>query len=138
MVLTIDHTITNAFVLRAIFSNNPNLQSINARVYKSHPSTLFKTLLLIACALNLAFATFLVHLTWLHIKLQREGITTFEYIKQKEKRQQSKIVRAKQNKDEKPKTPVPEVTHRINESIDLLQVDESRVAPDLDDKRVHG
>jgi len=47
-----------------------------------------------ACALNLGVILFLGHLIAFHLKLQRIGLTTFEYIKLSENKQrESKIVK---------------------------------------------
>jgi hypothetical protein len=61
----------------------------------------FQILILIACFFNFAALLFLGHLTLFHIKLQRRGMTTYEFIRWKENNTRaSKIVKRKANKGE--------------------------------------
>lgn len=96
MVMSVDHTVTNAFVLDKLYRADLGVEEIHRSAFGRLPWPEFKIILLIACVLNLSFAIFLIHLTWFHWMLQRNGLTTYEYIRQKEQRAASKIVKKKQ------------------------------------------
>ena len=84
LVLSIDHTATNAIVLTKMYKNHSEVAEAHTKVFKVVKYKGFQVVLLIACVFNFASAVFLSHLTYFHIMLQRNGITTFEYIRQKE------------------------------------------------------
>lgn len=84
LVLSIDHTATNVIVLTKMFRNHSEMAEAHTKVFKVVQYKGFQVILLIACVLNFASVVFLSHLTYFHIMLQRNGLTTFEYIRQKE------------------------------------------------------
>jgi hypothetical protein len=120
LVLSIDHTLTNAGVLYIIYRSDIKIEEIHSRVFGRIPSTEFKTCLLIACVLNLAFLIFLSHLIWFHRMLKEKNLTTYEYLRIKEmKSLESKIVKKKKQVE----------LNKTNEKIDASKVD----APSFDE-----
>lgn len=115
-LMTTLHNITNGFSLYYLLAKDSDEV---AERFSYRQSLTFMVCLWVAVAFNLAVFGFLGHLISFHIYLRRLGITTFEYVRQKENRsRESKIVtlksKAKIQQDNEIKTDQKLVIQKYN------------------------
>ena len=92
--MTSVHAFTIAFNIYFQMTNEERWITYSVNVFGKDLSKQFTIILFVACFFNLASMLFLGNLTTLHIHLQKLNMTTFDYIKWKERRtRRSKVIR---------------------------------------------
>jgi len=87
------HNLTNAFVIYGLVTNDPRVTDRQIFFYSSELSMEFIITLGVLCILNLLGLIFLIDLIKFHIELKMKGLSTYEFLKLKEKvSRESKIV----------------------------------------------
>lgn len=98
--MTLIHNLTNAVVIYMFMTENVEVRSQHLFIFERALESHFLWVLWVAVFFNLMTFCFLGHLIHFHIYIQKEGITTYEWIKRKENRvRQSRIIVRVKEKD---------------------------------------